>query len=284
MKVRIGIGTVPAASHTPGPGLAELAAECEAHGVDSLWLSDLVSADETVDPVVGLAYAAGRTEHLKLGTGTLVLPGRNPSVVAGQLAGLTALAPGRVLPTFGVRPARHVDRTHYRVPPGRRAAVFEESFQLVRALLTEPAVTQHGEFFHLDEASVAPLPAKPLDLWLTGRVPEATRRVGRLADGWLGSQLTPAEAGRCRAEIEAAAADAGREIEADHYGTNLVVAPAGGDERDVDAAVARAAPAARVADSATGRSSNSESARSASSPAAPTSRPSGNVITRQSPA
>jgi probable F420-dependent oxidoreductase len=241
MKVRIGIGTVPPADRAGTPGLAELVAECEAHGVDSVWLSDLVSAGETVDPLVGLAYAAARSEHLKLGTGTLVLAGRNPAVVASQLAGLAALAPGRILPTFGLRPARHAERTHYGVPPGRRAAVFEESLQLVRALLSQPAVTFHGEFFHLDEASVAPLPSKPLDLWLTGQAPAAMRRAGRFADGWLGSQLTPSEAARCRAQIETAAAEAGREIEEDHYGVSLVVAPPGTGEHDIEGAVARAA-------------------------------------------
>ncbi len=243
MKVRIGIGTVPVEGQEPGagPGPAELVDELEAHRIDSVWLSDLVSSPQTVDPLVGLAYAAGRTERLKLGTGVLVLPGRNPALVAAQLAGLAAVAPGRVLPTFGVRPARAADRTQYPVRSGRRAAVFEEALGVVRALLTESSVTHCGEFFQLEEASVAPLPVTPLDLWLGGRIPAAMARVGRLADGWLGSFITPDEAAVCRAQIEGAATEAGRTIEEDHYGTNLIVAPDGTDERDVDAVVARAA-------------------------------------------
>ncbi|HEY2206481.1 MAG TPA: TIGR03854 family LLM class F420-dependent oxidoreductase, partial [Pseudonocardia sp.] len=62
----------------------------------------------------------------------------------------------------------------------------------------------------------------------------------RLADGWLGSFVTPDEAAVCRSQIEAAAAGAGREIEEDHYGTNLVVALDSADERAIDAALARA--------------------------------------------
>lgn len=241
MKVRIGIGSVPTGGEEPGPGLAELVDELEAHRIDSVWLSDLASSPQTTDPLIGLAFAAGRTERLKLGTGVLVLPGRNPALVAAQLAGLAAVAPGRVLPTFGLRPARAADRTLYPVPSGRRAAVFEEALAVVRALLTEPSVTHRGEFFQLEEASVAPLPVKPLDLWLGGRVPAAMQRVGRLADGWLGSFITPEEAAECRAQIERAATRAGRMVEEDHYGTNLVVAPDGTDDRDIDAAVARAA-------------------------------------------
>ena len=227
MKVRIGIGPIPidGPEADVGPGLAELVDELEAHRVDSVWLSDLVSSRHSVDPMIGLAYAAGRTERLKLGTGVLVLPGRNPALVAAQLAGMAALAPGRVLPAFGVRPALEADRTMFPVPDGRRAEVFEEALAVVRALLTDPVVTHHGEFFQLDEASVGPLPAKPLDLWLGGRLPVGMSRIGRLGDGWLASFVTPDEALRCRAQIEQAATDAGREIEQDHYGTNLLVVP-----------------------------------------------------------
>jgi probable F420-dependent oxidoreductase len=224
-----------------GSGLAELIDEAEARGIDSLWLSDQASSQQIVDPLIGLAYAAGRTTKLKLGTGVLVLPGRNPALVAAQLAGLAAVAPSRVLPAFGVQPATLSDRTMYPVPPGRRGAVFEESLTVVRALLTEPVVTFHGEFVHLDEASVGPLPAQPLDLWLGGRLPVSMSRIGRLADGWLGSFITPDEAADCRAQIEAAATDAGREVEADHYGTNVIVAPDGSDDAAVDAVIAAAA-------------------------------------------
>ncbi|WP_176611689.1 TIGR03854 family LLM class F420-dependent oxidoreductase [Actinomadura sp. WMMB 499] len=239
MKIRIGVGDVPERGARDEPGLAGLAADLEARRIDSLWLSDLVSAPDSVDPLIGMAYALGRTERLKLGTGVLVLPGRNPAVVAAQLAGLAALAPRRVLPVFGVRPARRADRPAFPVPDGPRAEVFEEALRVVRALLTEPVVTHHGRYFHLDEASVAPLPAKPLDLWLGGRIPAAMDRIGRLGDGWLGASVTPADADACRARIVAAAERAGRTIEDDHYGTYLTVVQDGTEERTVDALLAR---------------------------------------------
>ncbi|WP_433272695.1 TIGR03854 family LLM class F420-dependent oxidoreductase [Pseudonocardia xinjiangensis] len=239
MKVRIGIGSLPLASGPgPGPELAELIDELETRDIDSLWLADTASAP-TIDPVVGMAFAAGRTRNLKLGTGVLVLPGRNPALVAAQLASLAALAPRRILPAFGVRSATPADRGLYPVPDGARAALFDEALTVVRRLLSEPRVTHHGRFFHLDDASVAPLPSRPLDLWLGGRAPAGLRRIGRLADGWLGSVVTPAEAGDARAEIERAAEEAGREIEQDHYGTNIAVVPPGAADSDVDAALAR---------------------------------------------
>lgn len=235
MKVRIGLGSVP------HDDLGEYVDACEAAGVDSIWLSDQPSSG-TVDPLIGLAYAAGRTRTLKLGTGVLVLPGRNPMLVAAQLASLAALAPRRILPTFGVRPVGERERALYPVPDGERPAVFDEALVVLRRLLSEPSVTHHGRFFHLDDASVGPLPPRPLDLWLGGRAPAGLRRIGRLADGWLGSLVTPAEAERCRLGIERAAAEAGRVIEADHYGTNITVLPPGSDRDAVLARTGRRRP------------------------------------------
>ncbi|QJY48347.1 TIGR03854 family LLM class F420-dependent oxidoreductase [Pseudonocardia broussonetiae] len=240
MSVRIGLGSVRTGSAAPGPELAEFVDACEEHGVDSVWLADQASAP-SIDPVVGLAYAAGRTRKLKLGTGVIVLPGRNPMLVAAQLASLVALAPKRILPSFGLRPASPAERTLFPVPEGQRAAVFDEALTVLRRLLTEPVVTHHGTFFHLDDARVGPLPGRPLDLWLGGQAPAALRRIGRLADGWLGAFLTPGEAAACRAGIEAAAAEVGRAIEDDHYGTNLAVLPSDVSEAERDDALAAAA-------------------------------------------
>jgi len=241
VKVRIGIGSVPLAGGPgPGPELVELVDELEARRIDSLWLADQASAPG-IDPLVGMGFAVSRTRQLKAGTGVVVLPGRNPALVAAQLASLTALAPRRILPAFGVRSALAAERQLFPAPDGDRAALFDEALTVVRRLLSEQSVTHHGRFFHLDDASVAPLPPRPPDIWLGGRVPAALRRVGRLADGWLGSFVTPREAGAARAAIERAAAEAGREIEDDHYGTNIAVALPDASEAEVAAARERAA-------------------------------------------
>ncbi len=102
--------------------------------------------------------------------------------------------------------------------------MFDESLRLIRLLLTQERVSFDGEFFTVDGAHIGPLPAKPLDIWLGGSAPAALQRVGRLADGWLGSFLTPGEAGEARETIQAAASAAGREVEADHFGISLALA------------------------------------------------------------
>jgi probable F420-dependent oxidoreductase len=233
VKVRIGVGLGPASDPA---GFGTTVDRLEAVGIDSLWLSEVVYSRQ-VEPFVGMAHALGRTSRLKVGTGVAVLPGRHPVLVAKQLTSLAALAPGRVLPAFGLRPARQAEWPLFAVPPGRRAAVFDESLRLLRLLLTRDEVTFHGEFHSVTGAVTGPRPAKPLDIWLGGAAPAALERIGRLADGWLGSFLSPARSREARIAIQAAAAAAGREIEDDHFGLSLGVALTG--VTDVHLAAAR---------------------------------------------
>jgi probable F420-dependent oxidoreductase len=199
-----------------------------------------------VEPFIGMAHALSRTRHLKVGTGVAVLPGRHPVLVAKQLASLAALAPGRVLPVFGLKPARADELAMFPVP-GRRGAVFDESLELVRLLLREENVSFTGQYFTVNGASVGPPPVKPLDVWTGGSAPGAFRRAGRLADGWLGSFLTPPESGAAREAIQAAAAEAGREVETDHFGISLAVATDGIPDQ-LAAAVRERRPEADPAD------------------------------------
>jgi probable F420-dependent oxidoreductase len=220
MKVRIGVSLGPAGQ----PGQFAAAVDLlEQEGVDSLWLPENVYSP-SVEPFTGMAFALSRTRRLKAGSGISVLPGRHPVLVAKQLASLAGLAPARVLPVFGLQPAQPAERPLFPVPDKKRAAVFDESLTLLRLLLTTESVTFHGEFFSVEDAKISPLPAKPLDIWLGGSAPGGLRRIGRLADGWLGSLLTPAEAREAVATINQAAADAGRHVDDDHFGLSIPVA------------------------------------------------------------
>lgn len=219
MKIRFGVGL--GADRGPGQ-LAEIVDYLEAADVDSLWFSELVYSD-LVDPFVGMAFTLARTTRMKVGTSVAVLPGRHPVLVAKKLASLAALAPKRVLPVFGLRSALPAERDLFVVPDGKRAAVFDESLRLLRIALRDDNVDFAGEFFTVRNVQVLPKPSPPLDIWIGGATDAAFRRIGTLGDGWLGSFLTPAEAGRAREAIIAAAGHAGREIEPDHYGINLAV-------------------------------------------------------------
>ncbi|GFG48636.1 TIGR03854 family LLM class F420-dependent oxidoreductase [Mycolicibacterium agri] len=219
MKIRFGVSL----GADTGPGeLFDAIDYLESAGVDSLWFSELVYST-AVDPVVGMSVALARTKRLKVGTSVAVLPGRHPVLVAKQLASLAAVAPKRVLPVFGLRSALPVERDLFPVPDGKRAEVFDEALRLLRVALRDDDVTFTGNHFTVRDVRVMPKPSPPLDIWIGGASPAAFRRIGALGDGWLGSFLTPAEAGRARDAISTAAVQAGRDIENDHFGISLAV-------------------------------------------------------------
>jgi probable F420-dependent oxidoreductase len=219
LKIRFGVGL---GADTAPDQLAGIVDHLESNGVDSLWFSELVYSP-AVDPVVGMAYALARTTRLKVGTSVAVLPGRHPVLVAKQLASLAAVAPKRVLPVFGLRSAIPAEREVFVVPEGERAAVFDEALRVLRSALVDDAATYTGRYFTVTGIAIAPRPTPPLDIWLGGSAPAAFRRIGTLADGWLGSFLTPTEARRGREAIERAADQAGRRIDPDHFGFSLAV-------------------------------------------------------------
>ena len=219
MKVRFGVSL---GIDTAVDRLPAVIDRLEADGVDSLWFSELVYSP-AVDPVAGMGYALGRSTRLKVGTSVAVLPGRHPVLVAKQLASLAVLGPKRVLPVFGLRPASRAEWDLFPVPDGQRAAVFDEALTVVRALLDADEVSFTGRFFQIDNVALGIRAPARVDLWLGGSAPAAFRRIGRLADGWLGSFLTTDEARHARESIERAAAENGREIEPDHYGLSLAV-------------------------------------------------------------
>ena len=100
MKVRIGygLGVRTALNDT---GFLEVVDTLEKLRFDSLWLSERIGGDAP-DPLVAMAMAAARTTRLKVGMSVMVLPGRNPIVLAKELATLDRMSNGRLLPAFGL--------------------------------------------------------------------------------------------------------------------------------------------------------------------------------------
>jgi len=217
MKVRIGFGLGVRTLVNDGTFGAAVDAleEC---GFDSLWVSERIGG-EAPDPVVAMSFAAGRTKKLKFGAAVMVLPGRNPVVVAKELASLDRLSDGRLLPAFGLGVADPHEQQAFGVDRAERAAWFDEALPLIRRLWLEDTVDHDGPRFHFKGLRVLPKPQqKPPDVWLGGIAPSELRRVGRLADGWLPSFVRPADAQAGRAVIEEVAADHDRAIDPEHFG------------------------------------------------------------------
>jgi len=225
VKVRVGFGLGTLGASADAGTYAALVDTLEDLRFDSLWLSERATGP-TLDPLVALSVAAGRTTRLKLGTSVQVLPGRNPVLLAKEWATLDVLSAGRALPAFGLGVVDPTEQQAFGVAREERASRFDEALPLVRRLWTEDTVDHHGTWFDLDGVGIGVRPVQqPPDVWLGGRAPGELRRVGRLADGWLPSFTTPAEADAGRAVVVEAATAAGRAIDDEHWGALVAYAP-----------------------------------------------------------
>lgn len=221
LSVRVGVSWAPRPGQTLPGALWPLVDALELGGWDSIWVSDTGSING-IAPLPLLAAVAGRTERLKLGASVLVLPPRNPVLLARELATIDALSGGRVLPAGGLGIADPRELAATGIERGERTARLEECVAIVQALWSGEPVTRPGRFWSLEGTVLSPTPHRPeLELWLGGLAPAALRRIGRIGDGWLASFVGPEEFGAGVATIRQAAADAGRTIDEDHYGTTI---------------------------------------------------------------
>src|ERR687892_1721894 len=197
MKVRIGVGlgtqTLAGDAERFG-GVVDALERRGLHfllgwggGFDAVWRGGRLTT-AAPDPLIALAVAAGRTERLKLGTSVLVVPGRNPVVLAKELASLDRLSGGRLLPAVGLGAPVPAEHRAFGVERSARAGLFDEAIVLMRRLWTEDDVHHDGEHFHVDGVTLRPRPLQqPIDVWLGGTAPSELRRTGRFGDGWLPS-------------------------------------------------------------------------------------------------
>lgn len=237
MSVRVGLA-LPAT----GVDLGAFVDESERLGFDSLWVTERVNA-ATHDPIVAMTWAAARTSRMKIGASVMVLPGRQPALLAKALASLDVLSGGRLLPAFGLGLPAREEHQAFGVEAGDRAAIFEEALPLLRRLWAEDEVVHHGQWFTYDRARIDPKPVKRgFPVWMGGVTPRELDRVGRLADGWLAAFIGPARVEAAIATIVEATDRAGRSIDDDHYGSTIVYHPDPDLPAEAKAAVARLEP------------------------------------------
>jgi len=172
-----------------------------------------------LDSLSTLAWMAGITNRLKLGTSVTVLPGRNPLLLAKQLATIDRLSGGRMLPAVGLGREDPKELEALGVAKHLRGRLMDETLLLVKRFLAEDHVTHDGEFYHVSDLSLRPKPAqKKMSLWVGGRGEAALRRTGRLGDGWLPAYVSPAEVADGRERIAEYSSRAGRQIDSGHFG------------------------------------------------------------------
>jgi probable F420-dependent oxidoreductase len=229
VKVRVGFGLGTTASvGLHGPDWPDIVDTCEELGWDSMWFSERISTD-VPDPLAMMAFVAGRTRRLKFGPSVLVLPGRNPILLAKELATIDQISNGRLVVAFGLGAPIPSEHELFFVDRRERAARTDEAVALMKRLWTEDRVTHDGPFFPVRDLTLRPRPAQQPhpDVWFGGHSEPALRRTGRLGDGWLPSFVAPAEYKRKADVVREHAAMAGREIDEEHFGALVAYVPEG---------------------------------------------------------
>jgi probable F420-dependent oxidoreductase len=196
----------------------------ESLGYDSLWAGEHVvvpsprvdpspmDPDEPIlDPLVALAHLAGHTERLLLGTGLIVLPQRNPLVLAKQVASLDVLSNGRLLLGIGVG-YLEPEMTAIGVPMEARGARSDEYLAAMRSLWQDEAPAFQGRYASFDGVDAHPRPVQnPLPVVVGGHTDAAFRRAARHADGWYGFLVGLRAMAQYREALDRAIELAGRE-------------------------------------------------------------------------
>lgn len=163
----------------------------EKAGFDAIWAGDhIFHAWQFMEALTVLSYVAGRTKTIELGTGVMLMPMRQLSVAASQIATLSILSKGRFNLGMGIGGEWPLEWVAARVPTKERGPRLDEMLPLLRRLFSGETIDFDGRFNTLPGVSLSPKPPH-IPFYLAGRAPLALERVGKYADGWIGFFLTP---------------------------------------------------------------------------------------------
>jgi len=165
-----------------------------------------------------MAALAGATRRMKFGMNVLALAFREPLLVAKACASIDYLSEGRLLPAFGLGSLASPDWAALGRTPQGQGARLDQMLDIITRLWRGETVDVDGPHFHYRGARLSPLPVQqPLPLWLGGSSPAAIRRTARFGAGWQGGGEAPEAIGPVVEAIKAAAIEAGRPMDPEHF-------------------------------------------------------------------
>ena len=210
-------------------GIKQFARSVEELGFDSLFITDHLLAAKRfysvdwLEPLTTLAVAAGATERVRLGTSILIMPLRNPVILAKELATLQFLSDNRVILGAGVgwNEAEYEAVGVHKAERGKRT---DEMLDIMMPMLEGETVTYHGEFYSVDEMYIEPRTSQRPLLWIGGgsqladpKSPDVPKFVKSVkartvkADGWIPRPTCPPQdIARDWAELQDAMREAGK--------------------------------------------------------------------------
>jgi probable F420-dependent oxidoreductase len=216
--MRLGLVHVNLGSMSRPDGLIAAARAAESAGFDSLWAGEHIvlpdpqvraspmdPQDPMLDSVLALTWAAAHTATIRLATGIVILPQRNPLVLAKQLASLDVLSGGRVV--FGVG-AGYLEPEFRAIGADfpNRGAIADEYLDAIATLWYDEHPEHHGRFVDFAGIDAHPRPVqRPVPLVVGGHRPAAYRRAVARAHGWYGYWLAPDDVAECITGLRAAA-------------------------------------------------------------------------------
>ena len=224
---------LPNSGPLASPGeIRAVALRSERCGFDTVWVHDHISwpfqrrthfAAGSVEAVTDappefyeslsvLAFVAGFTSRIKVGVAGLVLPWRDPRILAKQIGTIHALSGGRLIPALAI--GRFKDEFDVQqIPYERRGRIMDEYLECLDAILgPAPITTFAGRFVRIEDGVFFPKPTG-LPLWICGMSRQALLRVARFGRGWLPGGWTVAEYARGMEDLRAVLEQAGRAVD-----------------------------------------------------------------------
>jgi probable F420-dependent oxidoreductase len=214
--MKFGLYGLHKGENTAPEEFARRARMAEDAGFESLWVGDHIALpedapDDPRDPrleaIVALTHLAAVTTRVRLGLGVIVLPQRQPVLLAKQLTSLDVLSGGRLIVGLG---AGYVEAELRALGASLedRGARTDEYIAAMRALWDEPVPSFEGRFVSFSGVMQRPLPLQRPHppVVIGGESPRALRRAAAVGDGWYGWELKPEQVGaaleRIGAELE----------------------------------------------------------------------------------
>jgi probable F420-dependent oxidoreductase len=221
--MKLGLFSINMGPQSQPDQLVETAQAAEAAGFDSLWAgehvvlpdpqappSPLAPKDPVLDPLLALGWAAAATTAIRLATGIIILPQRNPVVLAKQLASLDVLSRGRVIFGVGVgylEPEFRAIGANF----AERGAVTDDYLDAMDHLWYDEHPEHHGRFAEFAGIDAHPRPVQhPVPLVVGGHSASAYRRAVARGHGWYGFALTPDAVAGCLTGLRAAGSEVDR--------------------------------------------------------------------------
>ena len=233
--MRYGVGFANTVPFVDGVGAARLGVCAEQAGFESVWtVEHVVFPDEYTsrypygpggkmparastpmpDPLVWLTWVAAKTTHLRLGTGIVILPQRNPVILAKEVATLDAMCGGRVELGVGIGWLRE-EFAALNVAWEQRGERTDEYVAAMRALWAADHVTFAGKYASFADISCNPKPTRgAVPITVGGHTAVAAARAGRLGDGFFPAKGSLAKLAELFDIVRSTAIDAGRDPDA----------------------------------------------------------------------